>query len=74
MKVITIVGQLGGFVSSILLAWGYAPAKGTMTWTTGDGSAFRKDQPRRVLMVRIGYVLLAISFLIGAIVTYFAIG
>jgi hypothetical protein len=70
MKATAIIGQLGGFTSSVLLAWGYAPVKGTATWMTGDGSEFRKHQHKRVWMVPVGYVLLAISFLIGAIMTF----
>jgi len=69
IKAIAIAGQLGGFLSSVPLAWGYAPAKGTMTWATDDGSELRKHQKTKVWMVRAGYCLPAVSFLVGAIVT-----
>jgi hypothetical protein len=70
IKAIAIFGQLGGCVSSVLLALGYAPTKGTMTWTTGDGSEFRKNEKRKAWMLPAGYWILAISFLIGAGVTF----
>jgi hypothetical protein len=70
IKVIAILGQLAGCLSSALLALGYAPVKGTITWATGDGSEARKGQQARAWMLPVGYATLAISFLIGAIVTY----
>jgi hypothetical protein len=44
IKAIAIVGQLSGFTSSVLVALGYAPVKGTAAWAKGDGSEFRKHQ------------------------------
>ncbi|HVA89126.1 MAG TPA: hypothetical protein VNL71_04725 [Chloroflexota bacterium] len=61
--------QVLGALSSISLAWGYAPPKGTVPWLQGSGEVFHRDSRLRRCGVRIGFGALATSFGIQAIVT-----
>ena len=69
MKELALVGQVLGFVSSLLLAWGYSPPKGMMAWAAGDGSEYKKNAKRLEWITRVGFVMLAASFAIGVAVT-----
>lgn len=62
MKTLTIIGEFLGLISSLLLAWGYKPPKGTMTWAIGDGSQKSRSEAILKKIAISGFLLLALSF------------
>jgi hypothetical protein len=69
MKWIAFIGELAGFISSILLAWGYQSPTGFLMRDDGKPNT-RERQARRELAIKIGFVALSLSFLAQAIATW----
>ena len=70
MKWTAFAGELIGLAASLLLTWGYAPAKGTATWLDKDAKDFHRDSKLRAIGAKLGFAALAVSFLIQAAVTF----